>query len=186
MLLYRRRGFRNLFPKSLEPNQRAGRTGEYDGSFFSGLFGAICVYFLDLFYWKNRQKLKRINGNLDALRAEITYCGEIAKGFLDDTVQAPLYRLPHIAYGSALPVLNSEGAVGKDQVSAWLVFYQIVETLNRGLDLADERRIKENNDALAGEYGRNRAKAEKISYPDGGIYREAIEMTDRRCNWWNI
>ncbi len=83
----------------------------------SGLAGAVLVFVFEVVFWRSRQKRRRVNGNLEALRAEISYCGGLAQGFLEDKVKAPLYRLPHIVYENSLPVLFSEGAIDQEQVS---------------------------------------------------------------------
>lgn len=155
-------------------------------SLFSGLFGALFVFILDLVYWRNRQKLRRVNGNLNALLAEINYCGEMAEGFLNDIVKSPLYRLPHIVYENALPELVSEGAISPEQVSRWLKFYQVVETLNRGFDLAAECRNRNDVAALNQEHDRNRLKARKLAKPGGGMYKTAAEHAEKTFNWWQV
>ncbi|MCZ6720742.1 MAG: hypothetical protein O7A65_04295 [Proteobacteria bacterium] len=61
-----------------------------------------------------------------------------------------------------------------------------MNTFNRGLDLADRRRIEGNDKALDKEVERNMDKAQKIAAPDGGIYKKALRMAEQKYNWWQF
>ena len=73
---------------------------------------------------------------------------------------APLYSLPTLSYLHSFPVLLADGAPSGAEARAVTQFFNEVETLNRGLDQANEAR---NDDArLREEFARNRLKAERL------------------------
>ncbi len=117
-------------------------------------------------WWARRSRLKVHWG---ALLAEITICSEKAKTYLEDSVMAPLYRLPAKAYEASLPVLLSEAALKVGDVRALLLYYGQIEDFNRGLDNAAALAMENNTGILKTEYKRNCIKAEQLVAPiDGG------------------
>jgi hypothetical protein len=95
-----------------------------------------------------------------ALSAEAEICRELAEEFLRANVMAPLYRLPTLSYSHSFPVLLADGAPSDAEARAVTQFFNEVETLNRGIDQANEAR---NDDAMIrDEFARNRLKAESL------------------------
>jgi hypothetical protein len=103
-----------------------------------------------------------------ALRAELEFCRRRAETYVRDRVAAPLYRLPTSAYSHSFPALLSDGAVTEVEADALMQFFSEVETLNRGLDLAQAAREGGDNAAVSVEFQRNTVKASRLFPPDGG------------------
>ena len=104
-----------------------------------------------------------------AIDAEVQFARGRAESVLNDRVGAPLYRLPRTAFNSCYPELLADGAISAAQGTALMAFFNEVDSLNRGLDLAaqasDATRLQE-------EYGRNRLKAERL-IAGGPLYEAA-------------
>lgn len=107
-------------------------------------------------------RCRRRKSHWCALRAEIEVCRSKAETYLCDCVMAPLYRLPTTAYSQSFPVLLGDAAVAEGEVESLIEFFTEVESLNRGLDLAQTARERGDEGALQQEYGRNRLKAERL------------------------
>jgi hypothetical protein len=88
---------------------------------------------------------------------------------LSHVVEAPLYRLPRSAFETCYPQLLADSAISAAESRALMIFFNEVETLNRGLDLAGDTPdpVKRNL-----EHRRNCLKAERLA-PDGPLYKEA-------------
>ena len=146
---------------------------EIMGMLVSGLFGAFLIFLLHL--WVNgAERAIRIRGNWAALHVEVRECGRIASGYIKDNVAAPLYRLPTICYGNCLPSLLSDAGINEDDADALLKYYAEVQTLNRGLDLADRARHTKVDQEVAAEVKRNYLKAQRIGQPSGDLYAKAV------------
>lgn len=150
----------------------------------SGLAGVTLGAWLG--YWKERsQQKKRHLSYWSALSAEVDLCDGLARAYVRDPVDAPLYRLPTIAYDKGFPALLGDGAVSQDESRSILRFYAQVVQINRGLEYAH---AAAGPDAVAGvlarEVGRLRKKATDLSDPNctdpGGPYyarvRAAIDQ----------
>jgi hypothetical protein len=125
--------------------------------------------------WVKRRK--RHDAFWHAINAELKFSGGLAEVFLDDTVLAPLYRLPRSAFETCYPQLLADGAISAAESRALMTFFNEVETLNRGLDLATDHSgdpVK-----LHAEHQRNRIKAEHLAPPDGPLYKEAAAAIAR-------
>jgi hypothetical protein len=85
---------------------------------------------------------------------------------------APLYRLPTVIYTVAFPALLADRAFNGKKPRALLEYFNQVETLNRGLDQAQEARGTE---ALKGEVHRNCLKASRL-VPGQELYQRALEV----------
>ena len=138
----------------------------------SGIFtiiGVLLGFFL-LLAKERSARWKKHTAFWQAINAELKYSGDLAEVFLTDPVQAPLYRLPKSAFETCYPQLLADGGISAAESRALMTFFNEVETLNRGLDLATDRSgdpVK-----LHVEHERNRKKAERLE-PDGPLYKEA-------------
>lgn len=101
--------------------------------------------------------------------------------FLKDHVAAPLYRLPTMAYERSLPGLLADGAVDEHDMQTLLAFFSEVETLNRGLDLAQKARESGDQVAVVQELQRNQVKARRLTAPESGTnyYTEVRDAISR-------
>lgn len=127
--------------------------------------------------WKRRSI---IEGLRTALAQEIEICRNHAETYLQDPIQAPLYRLPTPFYTVTLPELTVGRKLNSDQVRAVMLFYNQVETLNRGLDQINSWRGIDSN-AFTAEHNRNEGKATDLVskfYPPA---RDAVAPTRPWC-----
>lgn len=144
----------------------------------SGLFGAVVVFILGLFVLA-KERAARIRGNWSALFVEVSECGRIAEDYPTAKVGAPLYRLPTTSFETCYPALLSDAALDDNNANIILRFFTEVETLNRGLDLADEM-FRTNDNRLQAVFARNCLKANQIKSPDGQLYAPAIDLCRRK------
>ena len=118
------------------------------------------------FYWW--RKRTRTKNNFGAISAEVDLAKEFADQLSTDLVMAPSYRLPTLAYESTFPSILAAGGVSTDEARTLMKFYSLVESINRGLDLAagiphTADSIKaEDHPVLSAYHSRNCAKADKI------------------------
>jgi hypothetical protein len=125
------------------------------------------------------QKRKRHFGYWSAMSVEASLCQSHAQGFLKDDVKAPLFRLPVAAYENGFPALLEDGAVSADAARAVMLFYGLVEQLNRGLDQAQD--ATRDDILLEREAGRLRTKAKHLVSPDEQ-YDEARKIIGQCMN----
>jgi hypothetical protein len=109
--------------------------------------------------WARRRRRK---AHWAALRAEIEFCGRLAETYIRDRVIAPLYRLPTTASSQSFPALLGDSAAAETDVRSLMQFFSEVETLNRGLDLAQTARENGDEQALQAEFDRNLLKATRL------------------------
>jgi hypothetical protein len=133
-----------------------------------------------------RRKLKT---HWHAIRAEMMLCKEKAEILLKDGIQAPLYRLPIVAYSTSFPVLLAEGAVNEDEVMKIGRCFGQVQDINRGLDHAAELYKLGNNEKLEKEYERNCLKAKTLLFGKDGqesLFEPAKKIIDSKIvvPWW--
>jgi hypothetical protein len=83
--------------------------------------------------WERRRRLK---AHWAALDVEIEMAGRAATTYRNDSVKAPLYRLPTIAFEHSLPALLAEGALKPAELESLMSFGLLVQDINRGLDQA--------------------------------------------------
>jgi hypothetical protein len=112
--------------------------------------------------WTRR---RRRRAHWGALKAEIEFCRRLAETYIRDRVIAPLYRLPTTAYSQSFPALLGDAAVTETEVHSLMQFFSEVETLNRGLDLAQSAREAGDEQALQAEFQRNILKATRLIPP---------------------
>jgi hypothetical protein len=110
-----------------------------------------------------------------ALRAEIEYCCHLAKTYLQDDIAAPLYRLPTAAYAHAFSALLADGVPTEPETRTIIQFFTEAHTLNRGLDLAQAARERDDKPARQAEFARNRLKAERLVQDYGQAARAVVE-----------
>lgn len=134
-----------------------------DPKVISALIGASVGAVLGFLAAEMREWLarrRRRKAHWQALSAEAELCKESAEEYLRANVAAPLYRLPTLSYLHSFPILLSDGALNEAETRAVTQFFAQVETLNRGLEQANEARGDEKK--LSDEFVRNRMKAEKL------------------------
>jgi hypothetical protein len=133
----------------------------WQSSEFWGLVGVLLGFVLS----EGKEMLlrrRRRRAHWGALRAELDFCGRLAETDIQDGVIAPLYRLPTVAYSQSFPALLSDGALDETEVQSLMQFFSEVETLNRGLDLAQTARENNNEHALHAEFERNQLRATRL------------------------
>jgi len=141
------------------------------------------VFCLDLFSLKQKRRGRAAGAgefNGGALRAEIEFCRRLAETYVRDRVIALLYRLPTTAYSQSFPVLLSDAAVAETEVQSLMQFFSEVETLNRGLDLAQTARESGDEQALRAEFERNLLKATRLMPPAAGGGWACLTASERR------
>ena len=138
-----------------------------------GVLLGVIVSELKEWWWRTRRR----KAHWRALSAEVEICREMAEIFLRDGVGAPLYRLPTLSYLNSFPALLESGATTERDTRAVTQFYNQVESLNRGLDQANDARS--DAQTLNGEYSRNRLKAENLV---GAVsYYSSVRQVLDRC-----
>src|SRR5712692_6820959 len=68
-----------------------------------------------------------------AMSAEVDLCAGLARTYIADNIDVPLYRLPTIVYYNAFPALLADDVVQAPDTSSIVRFYAQVEQINRGL-----------------------------------------------------
>lgn len=130
-------------------------------------------------WWASRRKAI---AHWEALRAEMTYCRSSAQVYFRAGIPSPLYRLPTKAYEAALPALLADGEVMEQEVTALLLFYSQIETINRGLDDASEAYKSKDEELLRQAWERNRIKCAVLvpgASEDSQRYLAAIEAVEK-------
>ena len=122
-----------------------------------------------------------------AIAAEIEICRRFADRYLKENpfIIAPSYRLPGLTYTNSFPYLLADGALDRGQVDGLILFFNQVETLNRGLDQAHAARsivdFNERNKAINTEGFRNRTKAKELI---DNLYKPARDaVAPSRFSW---
>jgi hypothetical protein len=144
-----------------------------DARVWSSLVGVLLGFLLSQgVEWLRRRRQRR--GHWGALRAEIDFCKGLAETYRDAVYAAPLYRLPVVTYTHSLPALLGDGAVNETEAGALVQFFSEVETLNRGLDLAQAARERDDQQTIRDEHGRNLLKIQRLVE----LHRAARAATD--------
>lgn len=86
--------------------------------------------------WLDRKR--KLKTHWHAIRAEMILAKEKAEILLNDGIQAPLYRLPVIAYETSFPILLAEGVVTEEETKMVGRCFAQVQDINRGLENATE------------------------------------------------
>lgn len=147
---------------------------------WAALLGVVLGFILgEAKDWRLRRRRRR--AHWAALRAEIEFCGQTATTYLQDPVQAPLYRLSTAAYSQSFPALLADGVIAETEARRMIKFFSEVHTLNRGLDLAQAARERNDEPALQAERERNLLKARRLAphdtYPQS-LYQAARAVVD--------
>lgn len=159
----------------------------------AAFIGAALAFFLVMTYdWLRARRRRR--AHFSALKAEIGYCHDLAKAYLKEGVAAPLYRLPTVAYANSLPALLADAALNHSDTRSLLAFFNEVETLNRGLDQAEDARLiadqAEREVKVDDEFNRNRLKAKHLvsieSLSSPSYYDRAKSVIDSRLRWHRL
>jgi hypothetical protein len=110
---------------------------------------------------EKKDRARRVRATWGAISAEVEACKRMATVYLAPNEQgqrigAPQWRLPDVMLTSSLRALLADGDPSEPEVDALLKYHTEAETLNRGLDLAQEatgaadlRRHMELNDLKA-------------------------------------
>ena len=125
------------------------------------------------------QRQKRIKGNFTAMYVEVEECGRIATGYKTASIDAPLYRLPIICFQTCFPALLADSGINEKGIYSLLKFYDEVETMNRGLDAADDAFMSGNQERIDKERKRIPLKVKRIKKPDGEYYFAAISVCEK-------
>jgi hypothetical protein len=132
--------------------------------------------------WLTRKR--RLSGQWDALKAELSVCADLAETYRSDRYKAPAYRLPTFVFDAAFPVLITESEMPGSDAGALLRFYGLVGDVNRGLDAAADAAASGDSQRLDNERNRLLAKVGRLTVKDeasaDSLYREAIAVARRR------
>jgi hypothetical protein len=141
------------------------------------ILGGLFSYFPQLFNRKSR-----IRSYKASLAAEIKKCNEMATGYAaEGAVKSPSYRLPVFAWNNAYPQLLAVGVLNECQVEFLNQFYIEVDSLNRGLDQANDARFTNGGGSLlTEEHKRNKLKASNIM-SNFSKALDAIQSTKELC-----
>lgn len=135
--------------------------------------------------WLDRKR--KLKTHWHAIRAEMILVKEKAEILLNDGIQAPLYRLPVVAYETSFPILLAEGAVTEEETKIVGRCFAQVQDINRGLENAAEL-YKAGNNKLNTEYTRNYLKAKVLLGEDGkeSLFDPAIAIVTTKIElpWW--
>src|SRR5512143_1285513 len=89
---------------------------------------------------EKRSRERRVRATWGAISAEVEACKRMATAYLapfeGHRVAAPQWRLPDIMLTKSLHALLGDGDPTEAEIDALLQFHTEVESLNRGLDLA--------------------------------------------------
>ena len=145
------------------------------------ILGIVNTHLIDWF-----RRCRRHFAYWGALSAEIDLCAAQADTYLRDSVRAPAYRLPTIAYDKGFPALLGDGVVSEANAKAVLVYYDHVAQMNRCLDLAHAARDKEDEYLLNVESSRARMKAEHLCAREQAYKTVRAVITERLRRRWRF
>lgn len=153
----------------------------YDNAIVGGVVSVLIGVFLAFFIeWIRSYKRKKAHWG--ALATEVQLCKKTAQQYIGrEQANAPLYRMPLIAFKNSLGALVADGAMKEDEFRDLSRYYSWVEDINRGLDLATTARYQEGgtDGALYGEeVGRLDAKTRELV---DDFFPAADAVVRRRC-----
>lgn len=137
--------------------------------------------------WLDRKR--KLKTHWHAIRAEMLLCNERAETLLNAGIQAPLYRLPEIAYNTSFPILLAEGVVNGDEIITIGRCFGQIQDINRGLDHAAEMYRAGNDNKLQKEHERNCLKAKTLLFGKDGeesLFESANKIVNAKTelSWW--
>ena len=95
---------------------------------------------------------------------------------------SPSYRFPTLSYESTFSSILAEGSIKADEAKIIMEFYSLVDSINRGLDLAsgvphsDDSIRTEDHPLLVSYHERNCLKADELI----SLYDEVRKILDRK------
>ena len=158
------------------------------GTIAGTLIGALIGFFsTQIAEWLKRRRHHKAYWG--AIRAEMEICEEHGKAYLQDSVEAPSYRLPKIAFEKGFPVLLEDGGVSPEAAKAVLRYYAQVDQMNRVLEQAHKAYEADNDDMRQREKKRLLLKAKHVS-SSGDYHGKAIAAVDAAITqigpWWRF
>lgn len=103
--------------------------GDLTTNLLSAVAGGVATWLVS--WWTRRTATL---GHWGAFLAELEICRDAAAAFLADEVQAPLGRLPMMAFNRAFPILIENGRMRPSQVRALTELYSVADWKNRSLE----------------------------------------------------
>lgn len=132
--------------------------------FATALLGGILGFAFGV--WKDvLQNRRRVANCWRAVYAEFRICTQMAEGFINAGIPTPSYRLPAIAYRSALPELLMGAGLTVNQAQDLVLFFTNVDAFNRGLDYAQDADNRGQPGAVAQQSAVNFSRARKHLLP---------------------
>ena len=123
-----------------------------------------------------KRRERRVRATWGAISAEVEACKRMATVYLTPDedgkrVQAPQWRLPDVMLTKSVHALLGDGDPSEAEIDALLAFHTEVESLNRGLDLAQEA-VDGGGVGVRGRTEVNDLKARRLI--EGGEYYVAL------------
>jgi hypothetical protein len=134
---------------------------------------------------QDQQKHRETIAAWHQLLIEIMQCQERMRGIAISEVKAPLYRLPTDAYKLQFPRLMIASNMDPEEIDAFQRYYQLVDQLNQGLDLAAAA-AQMHDAALQKHFVRNRTKAKQVVGEEGtqdSLYDKARAAVFAQLQW---
>ena len=128
---------------------------------------------------QDQQKHRETIAAWHQLLIEIMQCQERMRGIAISEVKAPLYRFPTDAYKLQFPRLMIASNMDPSEIDTFQRYYQFVDQLNQGLDLAAAAAQTHDDTALKKHFDRNRKKAKQLVDEEGPKAVSTIEHARR-------
>jgi len=135
----------------------------------SGLWGLLGVIIGSLLTfllteWHNFKITKnKLKSHWQALKEEAEICKIKADEFINDSITAPLYRLPTMLYQTSFPFILANDKLSKEETSSVILYFTQVDHFNRGLDIAEKKHLKRELTRNASEALFGRTKVQEIN-----------------------
>jgi hypothetical protein len=155
----------------------------YGGQLLTGAFtllGILAGYKLKSFE-EQGAKQNRLASTWGAIDAEIEICRGSAEEYIKHGAGTepfvPQWRLPDVLLPSALHALLAEGDPTHAEVKAILQYHNEAQSLNRGMDLAQDSLTEGRQGAALSRTGLNTKKARRLA-KDGEYYEPVRALID--------
>jgi hypothetical protein len=112
--------------------------------------------------WSLFSRWKERGGEIRAMHAEFHLAHIYLRAYLGDGVAAPLYRIPVSMTKQALPKMVGDGLLSLDDVGAFVEYVNVVDEINRGLDLAADAVANNRGAAIFNEQNRLTLKIDRM------------------------